>query len=69
MIRYTFLTQESATVMGDGDPFDFLPAFSEMMDADSLSDEEVIAMGKKASKDMTALFMAIIEILKQDNDR
>ncbi len=34
-----------------------------------LSDEEVIAMGKKASKDMTALFMAIIEILKQDNDR
>jgi purine nucleoside phosphorylase len=34
-----------------------------------LSDEEVIAMGKKASKDMTALFIAIIEILKQDNDR
>ncbi len=32
----------AATVMGNGDPFGFLPAFSEMMDADSLNDEEVI---------------------------
>ena len=32
----------AATVMGEGDPFGFLPAFSEMMDVDDLSEDEVI---------------------------
>lgn len=32
----------AATVMGNGDPFGFLPAFGEMMSVDGLSDEEVI---------------------------
>jgi purine-nucleoside phosphorylase len=34
-----------------------------------LSDDEVVAMGKKAAKDMTALFVETINILKNDNDR
>lgn len=32
----------AATVMGNGNPLDFLPAFGEMINVDNLDDEEVI---------------------------
>ena len=37
----------AATVMGDGDPFAFLPALSEMTDVDDLSDDEVIEVSER----------------------
>ena len=37
----------AAVVMGNGNPFECLPAFAEMINVDSLSDEEVIQEAKK----------------------
>ena len=37
----------AATIMGDGNPLNFLPAFSEMINIDNLDDEEVIEKAKE----------------------
>ena len=37
----------AATVMGNGNPFNCLPAFAEMINVDSLSNEEVIEEARK----------------------
>ncbi|MBR4461035.1 MAG: hypothetical protein IKS51_00405 [Erysipelotrichaceae bacterium] len=37
----------AAMVMGDGDPFHFMPAFCDMMRVDDLSEEEIIEKAER----------------------